>query len=108
MKNFNDFIKEIQNVSNLEELESGADLFDSGIERGCYNTRQANEFNKVYWNRKNKLITDYIYKDNKNINYLRLLNIVRNAPSSIKDNIEKLTTYTNKIIKIFKIGKVQI
>ena len=108
MKEFNNFIKEIKNVDTLEELESGADLFADGINRGNYNTRQSNEFNKIYWNRKNKLITNWIYRNNKNINYLRLVNIVKNAPVLIKDDMKKLSIYINKIVKILKTGKVQL
>ena len=108
MKEFNSFIKEIKNVDTLEELESGADLFDSGVERGNYNVRQSNEFNKIYWNKKNRLITDCIYKNNKNINYLKLINIIKNAPVLIKDDMKKLTTYINKITKTLKTGKIEI
>jgi hypothetical protein len=88
MKEFNNFVREMKDADTLEELESGADLFADGIERGYYSQRQSNEFNKIYWNKKNRLITDYVYRNNKNVGYLKLISIIKNAPVSIKDDMK--------------------
>lgn len=57
MKTFQDLISETLEVTDLEELESAADLFQFGIEKGYYTKKQVDEFNDTYWNVKNRLLT---------------------------------------------------
>ena len=45
MKTFQDLVNETLEVQDLEELESAADLFQFGIEKGHYSKRQADQFN---------------------------------------------------------------
>lgn len=108
MKEFNNFVNEIQEVESLEDLEFGRDLFDDGVNKGNYNMDQIGIFNDEYWKMKNKLITDDVYNNsNKRYNYLQLHNIIRYAKSDIKQDREKLKVYINNRLKALK-GKVRI
>lgn len=102
MKKFNDFIKEVQSSISIEEIESAADLFDFGIDRGCYTMNQARQFNEVFWNVKNRLITKEIYKLNPKTNYLNLLAIVTDASPNIKKDKKKLVQYINERLRSLK------
>lgn len=108
MKEFNNFVKEIQEVEDLEELEFGRDLFDSGVDEGNYNMDQVEIFNDVYWKMKNKFITDDICNNSsKKYNYLQVHNIVRYAKPNIKEDKDKLNLYINNRLKALR-GRVQI
>lgn len=104
MKNINDFVAEIREVHTLEELESGADLFQFGVDRGDYTIKEVNLFNYIYWNKKNHLLARQLYKENRT-NYLRLFDIIKYAPAIIKDDIKQLKQYIYSRNNGFK-GKV--
>ncbi|MFT8316140.1 MAG: hypothetical protein ABF633_18095 [Clostridium sp.] len=104
MKVFQDLVKETLELRDLEELESAADLFQFGIEKGYYNKRQADEFNNIYWKVKNKCL-GYAIADVVKGNTLDIISIVTNAPADIKDNRSELIGYVNSRLKALK-GKV--
>ena len=92
MKNINEFVSEIRDVHSLEELESGADLFQFGVDRGDYTVKEIDFFNHTYWDKKNHLLARQLYRENRT-NYLRLFDIIRHAPAIIKDDIKQLKQY---------------
>ncbi|AGY74506.1 MULTISPECIES: hypothetical protein [Clostridium] len=104
MKTFQTLIDETLQAKDLDELESAADLFQFGIEKGYYNQRQSNEFNTTYWKIKNKYLA---YEIANQIKYSKLdiLTIVINAPVNIKDNKSELLSYVNGRIKALR-GKI--
>lgn len=99
MKKFDNLIHETINVQDIQELESAADLFQFGIEKGYYNRLQTIEFNKQYWNTKNRLITESITDCIKDINILDLTSIVAKAPLTTRENRNELIAYVNRIKK---------
>ncbi|WP_097027629.1 hypothetical protein [Clostridium peptidivorans] len=101
MKNFQDLINETLEVEDLEELEVAADLFEFGVEKGYYNIRQAVEFNNTYWKVKNRCLAYKIAEEVK-MNRLDLINIVSNAPNSVKDDKRELMNYVNGRVKALK------
>ncbi|MCT8978509.1 hypothetical protein N4T77_18125 [Clostridium sp. CX1] len=105
MKTFQALINETLQVTDLEELEAAADLFQFGIEKGHYNKRQADEFNNTYWKMKNICLAYEVGKEIK-ANKLDIITIVTNAPSEIKDNKNELVNYVNGRIKALK-GKIK-
>lgn len=104
MKTFQDLVNETLEVQDLEELESAADLFQFGIEKGYYNKRQADQFNTTYWKMKNKCLAYEIAKEIKG-NKLDIITMVTNAPTEIKDNRDELINYVNGRVKALK-GKI--
>jgi hypothetical protein len=105
VKTFQALINETLQAEDLEELESAADLFQFGIEKGYYDKRQANEFNNMYWKVKNRCLAYSIAGEIK-INTLDIISIVTNAPTEIKDNRAELINYVNGRIKALK-GKIK-
>lgn len=105
MKTFQALINETTEVDNLEELESAADLFQFGLEKGYYNKRQSEEFNATYWKVKNKCLT-YALAEKIKGNTLDILSIITNAPNEIKDNGYELENYVNGRLKALK-GKIK-
>lgn len=105
MKEFQSLINETLEIEDLEELESAADLFQFGIEKGHYNKRQADEFNNTYWRVKNKVLSNEIFYEIK-ANMLDIISIVTSAPADIKDNKTELVNYVNGRLKALK-GKVK-
>lgn len=105
MKEFQDLIIETLEIKDLEELESAADLFQFGIEKGIYNKRQSDEFNHTYWRVKNKVLSNEIF-DVVKANMLDIISIVTSAPADIKDNKSDLINYVNGRLKALK-GKVK-
>lgn len=105
MKEFQVLIKETLEIQDLEELESAADLFQFGIEKGNYNKRQADEFNNAYWRVKNKVLSNEIFNETK-ANLLDIMSIVSSAPADIKDDKRELVNYVNGRLKALK-GKVK-
>ena len=105
MKSFQSLIDETTDLDDLEELESAADLFQFGIEKGFYTKRQSDEFNSVYWKVKNKCLTNKISNNVKG-NKLDLIYIVTNAPLDVKSDTSLLTNYVNERIKALK-GKIK-
>lgn len=108
MKNFETLIDETLQAEDLEELESAADLFQFGIEKGYYNKRQADEFNDTYWKVKNKWLA-YEIAENIKANTFDIIYIVSNAPANIKEDKDELFKYVNGRIKALKgkIGKLK-
>lgn len=104
MKSFQSLIDETAMAEDLEELESAADLFQFGIEKGYYNKRQADKFNITYWKRKNKFLADDICSEFK-MSRIDLFAIVSSAPIEIKDNRSELINYVKGRIKALK-GKI--
>lgn len=104
MKTFQTLIDETLKSRDLDELESAADLFQFGIERGYYNKKQANEFNTTYWKIKDKHLAHEIASE-INSNRLNVISIVSNAPMNIKDNKTELLNYVNGRIKALR-GKI--
>ena len=104
MKSFQSLIDETAIAEDLEELESAADLFQFGIEKGYYNKRQADRFNLTYWKRKNKFLSADIASEFQ-MSRLDLMSIVASAPVEIKDNREELISYVKGRIKALK-GKI--
>lgn len=104
MKTFQDLVNETLEVQDLEELESAADLFQFGIEKGYYNKRQADQFNNTYWKMKNKCLAYEVAKEIKG-NKLDIITMVTSAPTDIKDNKGELINYVNGRIKALK-GKI--
>ena len=104
MKTFQDLVNETLEVEDLEELESAADLFQFGIEKGYYNKRQADQFNATYWKMKNKCLAYEVAKEIKG-NKLDIITMVTSAPTDIKDNKKELINYVNGRIKALK-GKI--
>jgi CRP-like cAMP-binding protein len=104
MKDFQSLVNETLQIKDLEELESAADLFQFGIEKGYYTKRQSDEFNTIYWRVKNKCLA---YKVSEKVkgNVLDIIDIVSNAPSEIKDNENELINYVNGRFKALK-GKI--
>jgi len=107
MKNYSTLIQEIKQCESLDELEAGADIFDYGIEKGCYSQRQSKEFNTIYWSIKDRLIAKGISNKVKASNGLDLIYIVSKAPVNIKEDENKLVEYVNSIIKNLR-GKQRI
>lgn len=105
MKTFQALINETLEIRDLEELESAADLFQFGIEKGHYNKREADEFNTAYWRVKNKCLAYEIADDIKG-NVLDVLSIVSSAPNEVKHNKSELINYVNGRIKALK-GKIK-
>ena len=104
MKLFQTLINETLMVTDLEELEAAADLFQFGIEKGHYNMRQVGEFNNTYWKVKNKCLASAVADQVKG-NRLDIINIVTKAPLEVKDNLDDLVFYVNGRIKALK-GKI--
>lgn len=104
MKTFKNLIKETSQVKDLEELESSADLFQYGLDKGNYTLSQSKQFNELYWNVKNKLIAIDLYNSGvfKDINYLQLLSIIAGAKGNIKDNKDKLEQYIKERVHALK------
>lgn len=101
MKTFQALINETLQAENLEELESAADLFQFGIEKGYYNKRQVDEFNNTYWKVKNICLAYEIGKEVKG-NKLDIITIVTNAPSDIKNDMSQLLSYVNGRLKALR------
>ncbi|WP_291632830.1 hypothetical protein [Clostridium sp.] len=104
MKTFKDLVNETLEAEDLEELESAADLFQFGIEKGYYNKRQADQFNVTYWKMKNMRLAYEVAKEIKG-NKLDIITMVTSAPNDIKDNMRELTNYVNGRVKALK-GKM--
>lgn len=104
MKAFQELVKETLQAEDLEELESAADLFQFGVEKGYYGKRQADEFNNTYWKVKNKCLA-YEISDIVKGNALDIISIVTSAPAEIKDNKSELINYVNGRLKALK-GKI--
>lgn len=105
MKTFENLINETLQVNDLDELESAADLFEFGIEKGYYNKNHVAEFNTTYWKVKNQCLAYNIGKTVKG-NKLDILSIVSKAPSDIKNNEAELLNYVNGRVKALK-GKMK-
>jgi hypothetical protein len=101
MKTFEELVNETLEVEDLEELESAADLFQFGIEKGYYNKRQADQFNITYWKIKNKCLAYDVAKDIKG-NKLDIITMVSSAPNEIKENRKELINYVNGRFKALK------
>ncbi|MGK0466617.1 hypothetical protein [Clostridium sp.] len=101
MKTFEELVNETLEVEDLEELESAADLFQFGIEKGYYNKRQADQFNITYWKIKNKCLAYDVAKDIKG-NKLDIITMVSSAPIEIKENRKELINYVNGRFKALK------
>lgn len=105
MKNFNSFIEEIQEINDLEELEYGADLFNHKVCKGECNRLEVDKFNKVYWQKKDRLLADIIYDKNSKSkffrNHIKIWDIIRAAPNILKDenNIDELKEYIKKRLR---------
>jgi len=104
MKTFHDLIEETLQAEDIEELESAADLFQYGIEKGYYTKRQADEFNNTYWRVKNRYLAYEIAETVKG-NTLDIISIVTSAPANIKNNKNELMNYVNGRMKALK-GKI--
>lgn len=104
MKVFQELVKETLQAEDLEELESAADLFQFGVEKGYYTKRQADEFNNTYWKVKNKCLA-FDISDIVKANPLDVISIVTSAPAEIKDNRTELINYVNGRLKALK-GKI--
>ncbi len=104
MKLFKELIDETLEIRDLEELESAADLFHFGAEKGYYNKRQADEFNQVYWKVKNRCL-GYEIANEVEGNKLDIISIVSSAPSEIKENKGELLKYVKDRIRALK-GKI--
>ncbi|WP_027626495.1 hypothetical protein [Clostridium lundense] len=104
MKTFQSLIEETLKVQDLDELESAADLFQFGVEKGYYTKIQVDEFNNTYWNLKNKLLAYEISESVKG-SVLDITSIVSKAPSDIRSNKDKLLHYVNDRMKALK-GKM--
>lgn len=104
MKTFQNLIEETLQIQDLDELESAADLFEFGLEKGYYTKKQVDEFNTVYWKVKNKCLA-YQIVEKVGGNILDMINIVSKAPSDIKNNDRDLLNYVNGRLKALK-GKV--
>lgn len=104
MKSFQALVHETLHAQDMEELESAADLFQFGIEKGYYTKRQSDEFNEVYWKVKNKCLAYEIAEKVKG-NLLDLISIVSKAPSEVKNDKNELINYVNGRLKALK-GKV--
>jgi hypothetical protein len=105
MKTFQALIAETLEAEDLEELEAAADLFQFGIEKGYYNSRQANEFNNTYWKVKNRCLA-YDVATVVKANALDIISIVTNAPVNVKEDRKELIDYVNGRIKALK-GKIK-
>jgi hypothetical protein len=101
MKTFEELVNETLEVEDLEELESAADLFQFGIEKGYYNKRQADQFNITYWKIKNKCLAYDVAKEIKG-NKLDIITMVSSAPNEIKENRKELINYVNGRFKALK------
>lgn len=104
MKTFQSLIEETLHAEDLDEVEAAADLFQFGIEKGYYTKRQADEFNAVYWKVKDKKLS-YIIADRVTGNLLDVMDIVKNAPYSVKNDTNDLINYVNGRFKALK-GKI--
>lgn len=104
MKTFQALIDETLQSQDLDELESAADLFQFGIEKGYYNKRQVDEFNNAYWKVKNRCLA-YEIAETVKANILDIISIVSSAPSEIKNDKNELINYVNGRIKALK-GKI--
>jgi len=106
MKNFRMFINEMKSAESIEELESGADLFQYGCDKGYYSVGQAKEFNTIYHALKTKIndeiMCSEIYKENMDIPYLQALTIIRHAPDSVKQDKKDLKVHIKKILKALR------
>lgn len=101
MKKFNEFVAEMNEIHNLEELESGADLFQSNVDRGAYRVSQVQFFNNLYWDKKDQFLTNQL-KSMYDIKYLRLFSIIHAAPRVLKNDILKLRRYIYDVEHGFK------
>ncbi|MCY6957308.1 hypothetical protein [Clostridium brassicae] len=104
MKTFQDLIDETLEIKDLDELESAADLFEFGLEKGYYSKKQVDEFNNIYWRVKNKCLA-YNVVEKTGGNILDIINIVSKAPADMKNDENELMHYVNGRIKALK-GKV--
>lgn len=105
MKNFDSFLEEIKEVESLEELESGADLFDYKVNKNDCSRLEIDAFNKIYWQRKDRLLANIIYDRNSESkffrNHIKIWDIIRAAPNILKDenNIDELKEYIKKRLR---------
>lgn len=104
MKTFQALIDETLQAEDIEELESAADLFQFGIEKGYYTKRQSDEFNDAYWKVKNKCLAYEVAEKVKG-NVLDIISIVSKAPAELKNDSGELLNYVNGRLKALK-GKV--
>lgn len=104
MKTFQALINETLQVNDLDELESAADLFQFGIEKGYYTKKQVNEFNETYWKMKNKCLA-YSIAEKTGGNLLDIMSIISKAPMHTKNDEFELTSYVNSRLKALK-GKM--
>lgn len=102
MKSFNDLKMEMQDLITIDEVEAGADLFDYGLANNSYSYSQVKQFNIIYWNMKNKIITKSISNQFYKVDYTQLKNIVTGAPTAIKENEVQLTQYINDRLRALK------
>ena len=104
MKKFEDFISEVRNINDSEELESSCDMFDSYKERGIYNKYQKQIFINVYNEVSDRVLCNEIYQSNPaQFNYLRLLSIIKGTDNKIKGgNIDRLISYVKGIERTLK------
>lgn len=105
MKKFEELIAETLDAESQEELESAADLFQFGIEKGYYNKNQVVKFNEVYWKVKDRCLVDEVAKQVK-ANRLDILSIISSAPMEYKNDTQKLVNYVNDRLKALK-GKIK-
>lgn len=101
MKPIEVLIDETLHAEDIDELESAADLFQFGIEKGYYTKKNSDEFNIAYWKVKNKYLASEIAKNIKG-NALDIISIVTSAPANIKDNNNELFNYVNGRIKALR------
>lgn len=106
MKTFKSLLTETEQITDMEELESSADLFQYGLEKGYYTLLQTKEYNNTYWRIKNNIITKAIKDKFQNINSLDLTYIVTNAPVGIKENENELISYVRDVLKRLKKSRV--
>lgn len=102
MKSFNNLKSELQAVITLDELEAGADLFDYGLSNNSYSYSQVKQFNEIYWNMKNKIITKSISNQFYKVDYTQLKSIVTGASTAIKENNVQLSQYINERLRALK------
>jgi len=105
MINFTTLLNETETLTDLETLESAADLFQFGLDKQYYTLLNTKQFNKTFWATKNRIITNNYCLENKGANYLTTLEIIIPCPIRIKENPKQLKSYVIDIMKNLR-GKV--
>lgn len=102
MKNIKNLIAEVQEIENLEELESSADLLEYGIEKGCYSKLDVKNFYITYHKKRVEILTKEV-SSKLNISVFKLFPIIQRFKGT--DFNELIQFVKSELKRIYKTNK---